>query len=35
LHQPVGLMSPVTTLHERGVMKSVQAAQLNRPFGVF
>jgi hypothetical protein len=35
LHQPVGLISPLTTLQLRGFTKSVQAAQLNMPFGVF
>jgi hypothetical protein len=35
LHQPVGLISPLTTLQPRGRMKKVQAAQLNKPLGVF
>jgi hypothetical protein len=35
LHQPVGLTVPATTLHEVGLMKNVQTAQLNMPFGVF
>jgi hypothetical protein len=32
LHQPVGLMSPFTTLQLRGRMKNVQTAQLNMPW---
>ena len=35
LHQPLGLISPLTTLQLRGWMKNVQAAQLNNPLGVF
>jgi hypothetical protein len=34
LHQPVGLISPLTTLQLRGRMKNEQTAQLNKPFGV-
>jgi hypothetical protein len=34
LHQPLGLISPITTLQLPGGMKNVQAAQLNKPFGV-
>jgi hypothetical protein len=32
LHQPVGLISPLTTLHLRRRMKNEQTAQLNKPF---
>jgi hypothetical protein len=35
LHQPAGLISPLTSLQLRGRMKNVQPAQLNNPFGVF
>ncbi len=35
LHQPVGLMSPMTTLQLRGRIKKVHTAQLNKPLGVF
>jgi hypothetical protein len=35
LHQPVGLISPLTTLQLLGRMKKVHTAQLNKPFGVF
>jgi hypothetical protein len=35
LHQPFGLITPVTTLHDVGLIRNVQAAQLNRPFGKF
>jgi hypothetical protein len=34
LHQPVGLISPLTTLQPRGRMKKVQTAQLSKSFGV-
>jgi hypothetical protein len=34
LHQPVGLISPFTTLQLRGRIKNVQTAQLNMPLGV-
>jgi hypothetical protein len=34
LHQPVSLISPLTTLQPRGRMKNVHTAQLNKPFGV-
>jgi hypothetical protein len=34
LHQPVGLISPATTLHAFGLTKKLQTAQLNMPFGV-
>jgi hypothetical protein len=34
LHQPLGLIAPVTTLHDVGLMKKVQAAQLSIPFGM-
>jgi len=27
-------MSPMMTLHDRGLMKNVHVAQLNMPFGV-
>jgi hypothetical protein len=32
LRQPVGLISPLTTLRLRGPMKNEQTAQLNKPF---
>jgi hypothetical protein len=34
LHQPVGLISPLTTLQLCRRMKNEQTAQLNKPFGV-
>jgi hypothetical protein len=33
LHQPVGLISRLTTLQLRGRMNNVQTAQLNKPLG--
>ena len=32
LHQPVGLISPLTALQLRGRMKNEQTAELNKPF---
>jgi hypothetical protein len=34
LHQPVGLISPLTILQLWGRMKKVQTVQLNMPFGL-